>query len=97
MRRWLLAVAIYGLQGVGRGIFESVNKSLTIDWFPGRAPAAFANIIFQNSASTALGYILFPYIPIQASIGMCLCVAVLSIACVYVGDGRKRRERALLR
>ena len=69
---------IYTLHGVGRGTFESVNKGLTVDYFPHRAPAAFANIIFQNSLSSALGFLLFPRVSAAVAIVVTGATAALA-------------------
>ena len=80
------------MHGVGRGTFESVNKGLTVDYFPTRAPAAFANIIFQNSLSSALGFLLFPRISVGAAI-VVSGVAIALVAPALLVAARVRGDR----
>lgn len=50
---WL--VVPYLLQGCGRGVFESINKGVFADFFPGdRAEGAFANVMMQTTLSFAV-------------------------------------------
>ena len=55
---WISLIVIYTLHGTGRATFESTLKALFADYFPFEKEGAFANIIFQNGLSGAVGYIL---------------------------------------
>jgi hypothetical protein len=90
---WALGVTVYAMQGAGRGIFESVNKGLTIDFFPGRAPAAFANVIFQNSLASALAFLIFPSLSTPAATAITGTVCVIAVPSVMYAWQIKKRER----
>ena len=86
---WGLAVISYVLQGGGRGIFESVNKGLTIDCFPGRAPSAFANLVFWNAGSTALAFLVFPFLSTAAVLTISGVAALLTVPAVLYAANLK--------
>merc|ERR1712217_637356 len=49
----------YILQGLGRGVYESTNKGIFGDVFPGaQGLGAFANCMMQNTLSSTIGFIL---------------------------------------
>jgi MFS family permease len=49
----------YVLQGMGRGVYESTNKGIFADFFPGeKSVGAFANCMMQNTAASTIGYIM---------------------------------------
>lgn len=57
-------VVLYVLQGSGRAVYESTNRALFADFFPGsKAEGAFANCMLQSSAAFATCFFL------QASLG----------------------------
>jgi len=56
-------VLLYCLQGIGRAVYESTNRSLFADFFPEQAEAAFSNCMLQSAASFAICFAL------QARIG----------------------------
>merc|ERR1712166_942134 len=50
-------VVFYLLQGLGRGVYESTNKGIFADFFPGhKGVGAFANCMMQNTASGTIGF-----------------------------------------
>jgi len=52
-------VVFYVLQGLGRGVYESTNKAIFADFFPGeKSVGAFANCILQNTGSSTIGFIM---------------------------------------
>jgi len=57
---WGWGVAsFFVLMGIGRGVFESTNKSIYADFFPGvKSIPAFANQMLCTTAGGSLGYIL---------------------------------------
>mmetsp|Transcript_48407 Transcript_48407/g.87609 ORF Transcript_48407/g.87609 Transcript_48407/m.87609 type:complete len:433 (-) Transcript_48407:331-1629(-) len=62
---WGLTV-LYALQGFGRGVYESTNKSIFADVFPcARYPGFFANVIMQNSFAFTVCFFLSDYITKQ--------------------------------
>merc|ERR1712224_1069917 len=49
----------YVLQGLGRGVYESTNKGIFADTFPGgKGIGAFANCMMQNTLSSTAGFVL---------------------------------------
>jgi MFS family permease len=57
--RWGVGVLLFFvLQGLGRGVYESTNKVVFADFFPGKAPGAFANCMMQNSSAFAACFFL---------------------------------------
>jgi len=52
-------VVFYVLQGLGRGVYESTNKAIFADFFPGeKSVGGFANCILQNTGSSTIGFIM---------------------------------------
>jgi len=50
-------MVFYILQGMGRGVYESTNKGIFADFFPGeKSVGAFANCMMQNTAASTIGY-----------------------------------------
>lgn len=46
---WGVIIPVYIFQGIGRGNFESTNKAVFADFFPGaKAEAAFANFVIWS-------------------------------------------------
>lgn len=55
---WLPLVFVYTMHGAGRATFEGTLKATFADYFSYEKEGAFANIIFQNGMSSALGFVL---------------------------------------
>lgn len=53
-------VVVYILMGFGRAVFENTNKAVFADFFPQDTEAAFANVIVESGASSALAFFIFP-------------------------------------
>lgn len=52
-------ISLYVLQGMGRAVYESTNKAVFADFFPGEKSAgAFANCMMQNSVAFFASFIL---------------------------------------
>jgi len=52
-------MVFYVLQGLGRGVYESTNKAIFADFFPGdKSVGGFANCILQNTGSSTIGFVL---------------------------------------
>lgn len=52
---------LYILMGSGRAVFENTNKALVADFFPADAEAAFANVIFQSGAASAVTFFIIAF------------------------------------
>merc|ERR1712071_641150 len=52
-------VVFYIFQGMGRGVYESTNKGIFADFFPGeKSVGAFANCMMQNTLASTIGYLM---------------------------------------
>ena len=79
---WLLYVLLSICHGVGRAVYESVNKALVADVFQERTQAAFSNAILQNGYASTVGFVIFPYMPIGAIIAVCSVAPIVSLPCL---------------
>jgi MFS family permease len=53
------ALIFYVFMGIGRAVYESTNKAIFSDFFPGEKSAgAFANVFVFNSGSSTIAFIL---------------------------------------
>lgn len=94
---WGLGILLfYLLQGCGRGVYESTNKGLFADFFPGeRAIPAFTNVMVQSSLSAAISFMLLDANQIQLSLyGLLLCAA-LTFPCLVIATRLQRREQKI--
>jgi hypothetical protein len=88
---WGLLV-LYALQGFGRGVYESTNKSIFADVFPcERYPGVFANVIMQNSFAFTLCFFLSDYITKQLG-WITLTLAILTYPCMLIALHVQRLE-----
>lgn len=55
---WMMLLAVYCFQGVGRATVEGSLRATFADFFPHEVEGAFANIILQNGIFTSLGFFL---------------------------------------
>jgi len=77
-------VVLYVLQGLGRGVYESTNKGLFADVFPGQqSPGAFGNVMMQSTLAFTLCFFLS--IPIGPYLGwIVLALGALTYPCLQV-------------
>jgi len=54
-------VALYVVHGVGRGVWESTNKAVILDFFPNDAMAAFANVIVSSGLASTIGFFMYEF------------------------------------
>jgi MFS family permease len=73
-------ILFFVLHGLGRGVYESTNKVAFADFFPGKAPGAFANCMMQNSFAFAVCFFLSAAFQSQPSVlaGIVLTLAALT-------------------
>lgn len=91
---------LYILMGSGRAVFENTNKALVADFFPADAEAAFANVIFQSGAASAITFFIIafvqPDIPTDANknaiAGPSACISVVSGLLLIIAFRIKKRE-----
>lgn len=77
---WPQLTTVYALQGVGRGVWESTNRAMWADAFPGCADAAFAMLLLQFGLASTLAYLLIPQVPPLAGMSACGLFALLGCA-----------------
>merc|ERR1711988_1060711 len=89
-------IVLYALQGFGRGVYESTNKSIFADAFPcEQYPGVFANVIMQNSFAFTVCFFLSDYITKQLG-WITLALAVFTYPGMSVALHLKRsQDRAL--
>jgi len=80
-------IVFYVLMGVGRAVWESTNKAVLADFFPGaKSPGVFANVfIFSTSASSVafvLGAVKFDFLELVLLI-TCATLTVPSLALAW--------------
>merc|ERR1712194_298975 len=62
---WLNSKVPYVLQGCGRAVYESTNRGIFADFFPGeKANGAFANQMLQSTLSFTLCFFFSAALPI---------------------------------
>lgn len=82
----------YLLQGCGRAVYESINKGVFADYFPGElSEGAFANSMMQSGLSFAFGFFFSATLP-QWAPWIILVFAVPIYPC-FLAAKRLRRER----
>ena len=92
--QWRYLLPIYIVQGIGRGNFESTNKAVFADFFPGaKAEAAFANFVIWSGLSMTIGYFIIPHLSSTVSSVLCMFSAVVGGLCYLVAD-RESQQRA---
>merc|ERR1712166_85377 len=58
---WGGLVALYVLQGVGRGVWEATNKAIFAEYFAYDTVGAFSNLIIQNGGGSAICFFINAY------------------------------------
>jgi len=88
-------VVFYVLQGMGRGVYESTNKGVFGDIFPGeQGVGAFANCMMQN---TLAGTVSFAMGSVGANFGqvwIVLIFSVISVPGLLLAQAMQRRKAA---
>lgn len=93
--QWRFLVPLYIFQGVGRGNFESTNKAVFADFFPGpKAEAAFANFVIWSGLAMTAGFFLMPYLSKGYMALICLLAAVSAAVCYLVANSLYVRGKA---
>lgn len=73
-------VILYVLLGFGRAMYETTNKALFADFFPGQqSPSAFANLTLQNSLAFTFCFFLSPIISGAALASIALVFSALIV------------------
>jgi len=54
-------LGLYVVHGIGRGVWESTNKAVILDFFPDNAMAAFANVIVSSGLASTIGFFMYEF------------------------------------
>uniref|UniRef100_A0A7S4GQF7 ADP,ATP carrier protein n=1 Tax=Oxyrrhis marina TaxID=2969 RepID=A0A7S4GQF7_OXYMA len=85
-------VTLYILQGLGRGVYESTNKGVFADVFPGAAsPGAFGNCMMQSTFAFTLCFLFSDFLA-PALVWIVLVLGLLTTPGLYLALAVKRRE-----
>jgi len=88
-RYWL--VVPYVLQGCGRAVYESTNKGVFADFFPGpQSEGAFANVMIQVTLSFATCFFFSATLSRRALAGIVLTLASLTCPMYLVAKWLRR-------
>jgi len=84
--------------GVGRGVWEVINKAVLVDFFAqdsdsGKVAAAFSAASFANGYASGMGFLMFPYLTRLQMAGLCVMGTLFSLV-TYVLSFRLQRQRA---
>jgi len=80
-------VVFYVLHGLGRGVYESTNKGIFADFFPGQnAMGAFANCMMQNTAASSVGFLLGATSRFRAEALVLLGCSILTVPCLLLAN-----------
>lgn len=92
---WGICV-FYVLQGMGRGVYESTNKAIFGDMFPGeKAVGAFANCMMQNTMASTVGFAMGSLgIDPFAQVWLVLIFSALSAPGLHIAKSLKAKEDA---
>jgi len=83
-------VIFYLLQGLGRGVYESTNKGIFADFFPGeKGVGAFANCMMQNTLSATIGYAMGLGAADEYTVYILIPSALLTVPMLMVATGMK--------
>merc|ERR1719160_447723 len=88
---------LYVVHGIGRGVWESTNKAVILDFFPDKPMAAFANVIVSSGLASTIGFFMYqfnddlvnhPLVVTTMTVVLCAVSLVSYPAAVYL-NGRK--------
>merc|ERR1712087_337070 len=91
---WSWGILIfYVLQGLGRGVYESTNKGVFGDTFPGaQGMGAFANCMVQNTFSSTIGFLLNQQSLSKFTVWIMLSFSVFSVPGLLISQSIQRKE-----
>jgi hypothetical protein len=81
MSQWPLIITFYILYGIGRCVWEGINKAVIADFFkhPIERDMSYAFIYFSSGLSAAIGFLSYQFMSRSALIYLNLVVPVISI------------------
>merc|ERR1712039_1140125 len=88
-------MVFYLLQGLGRGVYESTNKGVFGDTFPGsQGVGAFANCMVQNTFSSTIGFLLGTAKLQKSEVWILLVFSILSVPGLMLAQSIQRAQIA---
>merc|ERR1712050_283782 len=93
---WSWGILIfYVLQGLGRGVYESTNKGVFGDTFPGaQGMGAFSNCMVQNTFSSTVGFFLGMLGFQKSEVWVLLVFSILSVPGLMLAQSIQRAQLA---
>ena len=89
---WSL-LSLYFLQGSVRAVYESTNRALFSDFFPGRSEGAFANCMLQSSLGFATCFFLQNSLSAEQLSGIIVALALSSsLGYTFASNVRETKE-----
>lgn len=89
---WSL-LSLYFLQGSVRAVYESTNRELFSDFFPGRSEGAFANCMLQSSLGFATCFFLQNSLSAEQLSGIIVALALsTSLGYTFASNVRETKE-----
>jgi len=87
------ALIFYVCMGVGRAVYESTNKAIFADFFPGeKSPGAFANVFVFATGSSTVAFILGSLSIETPELYLLLTFAALTVPGFLIASMLKGRE-----
>lgn len=71
----------YVCMGFGRAVYESTNKAIMADFFPGKGPSAFANVFVFSTGSSTVAFLLGTYGVTTPELYLLITFAALTFPC----------------
>merc|ERR1712224_925807 len=87
-------VIFYIFQGLGRGVYESTNKGIFADFFPGeQSVGAFANCILQNTFASTVTFLIGAAKQGKQEVWFVLIGSVLTVPMLFLASVIKKNSQ----
>ena len=97
---WFLMVPILCVYGVGRAVWETINKAVFVDFFSDdydKNASAFSAATFANGYAAGVAYASYSYMTTSQMTSLLIVCSGLALACyLRAFDAEDRRKEALL-
>lgn len=88
------ALVFYVFMGIGRAVYESTNKAIFADLFPGaKSPAAFANVFVFGTGASTVAFVLGAVGNDTPELYLLLSFAALTVPCYVIARLLDQRDR----
>jgi MFS family permease len=89
-------LVFYVCMGVGRAVYESTNKAIFAEYFPGpdKSPGVFANVIVFSTGATTAAFILDATNKAGVELYILICFACLTFPGFLLADALAQRPEA---